>query len=191
MNMIEADKTHEKIIVEILTESFENVMIDNSINFIVGFGKNRKKKLKRLFTYQFKMALMFGKVFTNDDINSVILFIHTKKFTLKRLLLEIHLAFNVIGIMNILKVLKREKVLKMSHSSSDYIHLWLMGTRPSQQGKGTGTTLLRKVLEYYRGKVIILETTAPENVVFYRKSGFDVFEENHALNYPLYFMRHV
>lgn len=189
--MIDADKTHEKIIVEILTESFENIMIDNSINFIVGFGKNRKKKLKGLFTYQFRMALMFGKVFINNDINSVILFIHSKKFTFKRLLLEIQLAFNIIGIMNILKVLKREKLLKMNHSKSDYIHLWLMGTRPSQQGKGTGTTLLRETLEYYKGKTIILETTAQENVTFYRKSGFQVFEENHVLNYPLYFMRHV
>ncbi|WP_228442962.1 GNAT family N-acetyltransferase [Chryseobacterium nematophagum] len=179
------------MIVEILTESFENVMIDNSINFIVGFGKNRKKKLRGLFTYQFRMALMYGKVFINNDLNAVILFIHSKKFTFKRLFLEIHLALNVIGIGNILKVLKREKVLKMNHSSSNYIHLWLMGVRPSQQSKGVGTLLLRETLEYYKRKTIILETTAQENVVFYKKSGFDVFEENHVLNYPLYFMRYV
>lgn len=189
--MINANNTHEKIIVEILTESFENIMIDNSINFIVGKGKNRKNKLRGLFKYQFRMAMMFGKVFINEEMNSVILFIHRKNFSIKRLFLEIQLAINVIGITNILKVLKRESVLKMNHSSSDYVHLWLMGTKPSQQGKGTGTVLLRETLEYYKGKTIILETTAKENVTFYRKSGFEIFEENHVLNYPLYFMKHV
>ncbi|ASW75978.2 hypothetical protein IQ37_17290 [Chryseobacterium piperi] len=189
--MICAKKIQEKKIIEILVDSFEKIYIDNSINFIVGFDKDRKKKLQGLFKFQFRMALMFGNVFINEDNDSVILFLHSKKFTFKRLLLEIDLALNVIGLTNIFKVLKRERVLKSNHNSTNYIHLWLMGTKPSSQGKGKGGRLIRETLDFYSGHTIILETTAPENVKFYQKVGFQIFEENNALNYPLYFMRHV
>nr|WP_279324447.1 GNAT family N-acetyltransferase [Chryseobacterium pyrolae] len=133
---------------------------------------------------------MFGKVFINEDFNSVILFIHSKNFNFKRLLLEVQLVLRVIGIKNIYKVLKRERVLKMNHSNSDYVHLWLMGTKPSFQGRGQGTILLKQALEHYTGRTVILETTALDNLNFYQKSGFQIFEENHVLNYPLYFMRY-
>ncbi|NAW50898.1 GNAT family N-acetyltransferase [Elizabethkingia argentiflava] len=191
--MIIASKKDEDAVIEILVDSFENIHIDNSINFIVGkeTGKQRCYKLRRLFEYQFRMALMFGKVFLSEDLSSTILFIHKKKDNFRSLMLELKLVIQVIGLEKILKILKREKLLKRSHNTKDYIHLWLMATKTAYQGKGIGKHLLAEAINYYSGKTVILETTTIGNVSFYQKLGFRVFEENYSLGFPLFFMKNV
>jgi hypothetical protein len=39
------------------------------------------------------------------------------------------------------------------------------------------------------GEVAWLETDKPENVVFYRRHGFDVAVEERRLGFPIWFMR--
>ncbi len=177
--------------INILCRSFINILIPNSINFVVKKDGNREKRLMALMSYQFDIAMMYGNVFLSDDEKACILYLDKMKFSLKRILLEIKLVISCIGIENVPRVLKREKLLKAYHPEQKFIHLWLMGALPEEQGKGIGSKLLQESMATYSGELIYLETTTPENLKFYKKNGFTIFHETHELDYPLYFLKHV
>lgn len=98
--------------IDILCKSFYNVLIPNSINFVVNENGNRYKKLKALMSYQVDLSLLYGKVFLSNDRKGVILFLDNPPQSLKRFYLELKLIFKCIGISNVFKVLKRENLLK-------------------------------------------------------------------------------
>lgn len=189
--MIIGTAKERDIAIDILCKSFYNILIPNSINFVVNEKGNRYKKLKALMTYQFDLSLLYGKVFLSDDKNGVILYLDNPRQSLKRFYLELKLVFKCIGLSNVFKVLKRESLLKKNHPNHDYIHLWLMGVLPELQGKGIGSKLLNESLKLFQDDFIIVETTTPENLKFYQKNGFTIFHETHQLDYPLYFLKNV
>lgn len=178
-------------VVEILTSSFIDVLIPNSINFVVKNDVKRKERLKSLMEFQFDIALDLGHIFISDDLKACIIYVDKWKSSLKRIILEIKLLFNVIGIENVFQVLKREKIIKSYHPKREFIHLWLMGVKPEAQGTGIGSKLLQETLNFYKGKLIYLETTTPENLKFYKKNGFNIFHNTFELDYPLYFLNYV
>lgn len=186
-----AEKKDKIKVVEILTSSFIDVLIPNSINFVVKNDAKRKERLKSLMEFQFDIALDLGHIFISDDFKGCIIFIDKWKLSLKRIILEIKLLFTVIGIENVFQVLKREKIIKSYHPKGDFIHLWLMGVLPEAQGTGIGSKLLKETLKFYEGKLIYLETTTQENLRFYNKNGFSVFHKTFELDYPLYFLNYV
>ncbi|MCD1119163.1 GNAT family N-acetyltransferase [Chryseobacterium turcicum] len=185
--------THQErdIAIDILCKSFYNVLIPNSINFVVNENGNRYKKLKALMSYQVDLSLLYGKVFLSNDRKGVILFLDNPPQSLKRFYLELKLIFKCIGISNVFKVLKLENLLKKNHPEHEYIHLWLMGVIPEMQGKGAGSQLLNESLQQFRDDFIFVETTTTENLNFYQKNGFAIFNETHQLDYPLYFLKNV
>lgn len=189
--MIKAQKKDRETAIEILTKAFIDVLIPNSINFVVKKDANREKRLRLLMGYQFDIAIMLGVVYFSNDKKGCILYIHKWKNSLTRILLEIKLLFFVIGIENLFKVLKRENLIKLFHPKSNFIHLWLMGVVPEHQGSGIGSKLLQETLQGYKGKLVYLETTTNENLKFYKKNGFNVFHETLELDYPLYFLQNV
>ena len=186
-----AEKKDKIQVVEILTSSFIDVLIPNSINFVVKNDAKRRERLKSLMEFQFDIALDLGHIFISDDFKGCIIYIDKWKLSLKRIILEIKLLFNVIGIENVFQVLKREKIIKSYHPKVDFIHLWLMGVLPEAQGTGIGSKLLKETLKFYEGKLIYLETTTQENLRFYNKNGFSVFHKTFELDYPLYFLNYV
>jgi GNAT superfamily N-acetyltransferase len=141
--------------------------------------------------FQFDKSLLYGNVFLSDDEKGCVLYLDREGFGIKNFLLELKLLFTCIGLENMSKILKREKLLKNFHPKEEFIHLWLMAVVPEQQGKGIGTKLLKESLEAYHGKLIYVETTTPENRNFYKQNGFEIFHETHELDYPLYFLRYV
>jgi len=62
---------------------------------------------------------------------------------------------------------------------------------PGVQGLGVGAALLAAICERLDadGELGWLETDKPENVVFYRRHGFDVDVEERRLGFPIWFMR--
>lgn len=186
-----AEKKDKINVVEILTSSFIDVLIPNSINFVIRNDGKREERLKSLMEFQFDIALDLGHIFISDDFKGCIIFIDKWKLTLNRIILEIKLLFNVIGIENVFQVLKREKIIKSYHPKEEFIHLWLMGVKPEAQGTGIGSKLLHETLNFYKGKLIYLETTTPENLKFYKKNGFKIFHNTFELDYPLYFLNYV
>lgn len=186
-----AEKRDKVEVVKILTSSFIDVLIPNSINYVVKNDAKRNERLKSLMEFQFDMGLELGHIFISDDFKGCIIYIDKWKFSLKRIILEIKLLFNVIGIENVFQVLKREKIIKAYHPKGDFIHLWLMGVLPEAQGTGIGSKLLQETLNFYKGRLIYLETTTQENLRFYNKNGFSIFHKTFELDYPLYFLNYV
>lgn len=186
-----AVKEDKDQVVDILTSSFIDVLIPNSINFVVKNDSRRTERLKSLMEFQFDIGFDLGYIFISDDSKGCIIFINKWKLNIRRIILEIKLLFNVIGIENVFQVLKREKIIKSYHPKGEFIHLWLMGVKPEAQGTGIGSKLLQETLNFYKGKLIYLETTTPENLKFYKKNGFNIFHNTFELDYPLYFLNYV
>ncbi len=178
-------------VVDILCKAFIDVLIPNSINFVVKKSGNRYERLKSLMEYQFDMSMLYGQVFLSDDEKGCVLYLEEKGSGLKKIILEAKLLFNCIGVENVFKVLTREKLLSNYHPKEKFIHLWLMGVLPDEQGNGVGTKLLKESLEVYKNQLIYVETTTPENRAFYKKNGFTIFHETFELDYPLYFLKYV
>lgn len=182
------DKT---AIVDILYAAFITETFPNSINFVIKQDHRRSKRLYHLMDYQCKMALRFGDVFISEDQQGCVLFLYPekKRTTFQTLVWDIKLAIGCIGLKNVPKVIKRERLLKHNHPKVPFLYLWIMGTKPESKGKGVGTKLLNEVLNYYGDtKPIYLETTTESNRNFYMKLGFEIFNESDVLDYPLYFL---
>ncbi|WP_103864382.1 N-acetyltransferase [Aquimarina sp. I32.4] len=189
--MKKASVKDRNTIITILHAAFLTETFPNSINFVAKQDKRRSKRIYYLMEYQCKMAFKFGQIFLSDGQKGCVLFLNPekKRTTLRTILWDIKLAICCIGIKNIYKVLKREKILKKNHPSVPFLHLWIMGVMPDYKGKNIGTKLLKEVLKYYKNvHSIYLETTTESNKHFYEKLGFKVFNETHALEYPLYFL---
>lgn len=189
--MHKATYRDREMAVDILYRAFINILIPNSINFVVNKSGSREKRLKALMYYQFDIALLYGSVFLSNDGKGCILYLEEMKFSLKKIWLEIQLVIHCIGIKRIPNVLAREKLIKAYHPKEKFVHLWLMGIIPEAQGLGIGTFLLQETIKKYAEDLIYVETTTPENLEFYKKNGFSIFHETHKLDYPLYFLSYV
>ncbi|KAJ5371476.1 uncharacterized protein N7496_007568 [Penicillium cataractarum] len=64
-------------------------------------------------------------------------------------------------------------------------YLEIIGVHPSMQGKGVGRAVMETVLTYANGQPIVLECTQEANVQFYRRFGFEVYEETELVDLSL------
>lgn len=183
--MREALNTDKQLVIDILSSSFEE---NKSINFVVKQDAKRKKRIQTLMEYSFFVGQEFGKVFISDDENSCAILIHNKKDTLKSIVWDLKLVFKVIGLRNVLNVLKREKELSANHPNGKFIHLWYVGVFPEHQGKGIGSKLISELMEYYQGQQIYLETSTLTNLPLYKKFGFEIIKEL-DLGYKLFVLK--
>ncbi len=186
-----ASSKDKHIAINILHTSFLTETFPNSINFVAKQDKRRSKRIFYLMKYQCNIALLFGKIFISNNHKSCILILDSekRKTTLKTIFWDIELAIRCIGVRNISKVIKREQILKKNHPTVPFLHLWIMATFPKNRNSGIGTKLLKDVLKYYGNeKPIYLETTTQKNQDFYKKHGFNIYNEIHNLGYPLYFL---
>ena len=71
-----------------------------------------------------------------------------------------------------------------------HVHVGPVGVEPGAQGLGVGAAMMRLLCERLDadGELAWLETDKPENVVFYRRAGFDVAIEDDHLGFPVWFM---
>lgn len=188
-----ATQKDKKLVAKILHDSFIDIEIPNSINFIVKQDKNRSKRLLFLAEYMFHIAYTFGEVYISDNENASLLIVypHKKKVTYKTIWWNILLVTKTIGLNNVLKVLKREQQLKKHHINEPHIHPLVLGVSKEVQGKGIGPKLIKQVFEYHKNNTLpcIIETTTKSNLKLYERFGFNVFKETHEFNYPLYFLR--
>lgn len=178
------NSTPKKKVIQILHDSF----FDNgSIDFVIGSGKGKTKRLRALLDYSYKMGNRFGKIYLSEDerVAAIILKSDLKKTTIQSLIWEVKLLFKSIGIGNAKNVLQREKLLKQNHPKTSFIHLWYIGVQPEYQGNGAGTKMLLQILDEYKHLPIYLETSNPLNVPFYKKYGFKEVNELDGLGYAL------
>ncbi|HEY8638160.1 MAG TPA: GNAT family N-acetyltransferase [Solirubrobacteraceae bacterium] len=88
--------------------------------------------------------------------------------------------------------LKWEEITTPHHPTEPHVYLWQLATDPTHQRTGAGRSLLERLSDSAdeRGLPIWLETTKPENVAYYRGSGFAVEgEEPLPRGATVWFMR--
>ena len=183
--MIIGNITHRRIVIDVLSASFDD---NKSINYIVRQGSNRTKRIRLLMGYCFDVCLSNGHVYVSDDeyACALVLCSEKTKVSIRR---NLSLIFNCTGLLNVIRVLRREKLLKSHHPMELFYHLWFIGVIPIQQNKGIGSKLLGEVLEScdVDRRPVYLETSVLRNIPWYQQHGFKTFHEL-SINYTLYQM---
>jgi ribosomal protein S18 acetylase RimI-like enzyme len=81
--------------------------------------------------------------------------------------------------------------LRTNHSTERHWHVGPVGVEPGLQGRSVGAKVMRMLCEAMdaEGEIAFLETEKPENVVFYRRLGFEVTSESELTGLHTWFMR--
>lgn len=180
--MKKAEYSDKHIVVNILSSAFQS---NKSVVYAVG---NSDARMKRLMRYAFDLCFYYGEIFLSEGNEGCILFISShRKATLRSTIMDFSLAICTIGLRNIFKIFEREKRIKENHPSFPFRHLWFIGVSPDCQGSGVGSRLLTQALST-SNLPVYLETSVVENIAWYEKFNFKVFQEIH-LSYRLYLLR--
>lgn len=176
--MIKASYTDKSHVLDILCDSFDT---NNSVNYVVKQDKNRKQRIRNLMDYSFEVCHLFGEVLLSEDKKAcaLILFPERKKTTLRTVLLDLKLALSSVGLTRVLKVLDRDSKIKRFHPKEPIYYLWFIGVSSGNQGKGIGRALLNEIMKESDSmqRSIYLETSMSENISFYKRAGFEVYNE--------------
>src|ERR1700682_5673552 len=102
--MNRATNDDREFIVSLLADSFKDNL---SVNYIVRQDEIRLNRVRALMEYSFDMCFNFGEVWLSDDTKgcALILYPHSKKFSLLSIWLDIRLIFKAIGLTGITKAL--------------------------------------------------------------------------------------
>ena len=189
--MKKADQSKKALVIDILSESFDE---NKSVNYVVRQENHRKDRIKELMDYSFNVCNAFGEVWISDDEQACALILHPdrKKTTLSTLLWDAKLALSVIGLKRIGAVMGRETKIKSFHPKEPFIYLWFIGVKPELQNKGIGSRLLKEIIEDsdINKRPIYLETSTERNLPWYQNHGFKIFNSL-DIKYTLYMLRRV
>lgn len=187
--MINAGKNDKAVVVDILTGAFDS---NKSVNYIIKQDRHRKRKLRRLMEYSFDVCSLFGKIYLADDKKgcALIMFPERKRVTLQSVLLDLKLIIRCTGFGNTKKAIRREAQIKKLQPNEPMYYLWFIGVDPSNQGQGIGSAILENIIRESESvnKIVCLETSRSENLSWYQKFGFRIYNEL-DLGYRLYFLR--
>ncbi len=165
-------------VVSILTESFADNI---SVNYIIKQDSKKKHRIRKLMEYSFDYCFWFGEILLSDDKKAcaLIIFPYEKTTTFKSVVADIKLIISCTGLINAKKAMQREAIIKKIHPSQPFAYLWFIGVNPSEQNKGTGTVLLKQILEKFKaeGRPVVLETSTERNLPWYGKHGFTIYKE--------------
>lgn len=187
--MRKAEFCDKNLVIDILTDSFET---NQSVNYIVKQDNKRIKRIRSLMDYSFEICYSYGEVFLSDNKNAcaLVLFPDKKKTTFKSILLDIKLILSCVGLNNIMKAMNRESKIKALQHKQLMYYLWFIGVDTKHQNSGIGTDLMNEVIKNsnLRERPIYLETSTLKNLPWYRKFGFDIYNEL-DLSYKLFFLK--
>lgn len=188
--MIKATIEDKALVTEILCASFDDNL---SVNYIVRQDDRRRLRVRRLMEYSFFSCLEFGEVYLSDDraCCALVMFPDRKRFSFAAMFRDLRLLFEVSGLTAVFKLLRRESLIKRRYPSDSLLYyIWFVGTLPGAQGKGMGTLMMNFLLaEASRMKrPVYLETSVLQNVAWYQRMGFSVYDTL-ELGYLLYFLR--
>ncbi|WP_456376174.1 GNAT family N-acetyltransferase [Lutibacter sp.] len=191
--MIQATHKDKKLVVAILTSAFASNTDGSTVNLIVGYGENRSKRMHILMAYLFERAMLFGEIFIADNKKGCLLikYPHQEKITLKTIKLDMQLAFKSIGITNVYKVLKRQRIAAQNYPKENHIRPMIFGVKEDVKGGVTAARLMLHVKNHFKGNTlpVIIDAAAEYNVNLYQKFGFRIIKIEESLGFPMYFLR--
>ncbi|MFA6275791.1 MAG: GNAT family N-acetyltransferase [Pedobacter sp.] len=184
-----ATSNDKQLVVEILTKSFIN---NKSVNYIIPQNELKTYSIYKLMAYSFEVCSICGKVVLSDDGKAcaLILYPEQKKRTLKFFWLDLKLLLTSVGIQNARKALTRKKKINAAQPKLRMAYLWFIGVDPKYQKFGLGKKLMEEIIinTMQDNRPIYLETSTIENLPWYKKFGFEVYDEL-ILDYTLYFLK--
>ena len=187
--MRRAEKDDKPVVVDILANSFKD---NKSVNYIIPQAGSRKKRLLRLMEYSFDYCMLFGEIYLSDDKKAcaLVVFPDKKETNFTGIMLDSKLALSCIGIFNLLNVLKRESKIKTLQPKIPMYYLWFIGVQSEDQHMGRGSSLLGELIirSNSMNRPIYLETSTLNNIPWYQKFGFQIYEEL-DLGYKLFFLK--
>lgn len=175
---MQKNNNHKSAVVDILCQSFDN---NKSVNYVVKQDKKRIQRIRSLMEYSFDVCNMFGSVYLSDDGSACALTLlpENKKTNIKSIFLDLKLIFSCVGFWRVLKVLKRDSLIKSSYLDKSVFYLWFIVVKSTEQHKGHGSALLKEIIKDANllQKPIYLETSMTDNLLFYKKHGFEIYKE--------------
>jgi ribosomal protein S18 acetylase RimI-like enzyme len=104
--------------------------------------------------------------------------------------MDIKLIFQAVGLGGIFKALKREGLIKKVQPKIPMAYLWFIGVNSYYHQAGHGTKLLNEVIDVSerQGLPIYLETSTIANLPWYKKFGFEIYNQLN-LGYTLFFLK--
>jgi len=177
------------LVIDILSRAFDQ---NRSVNYIIKQDSTRARRIRALMAYSYDLCRLFGKVFVSEDKQAcaLVLFPERKKTTLASIMLDLKLITGAIGISRLVHTLRREALLTRIRPRESMCYLWFIGVTPLCQHEGRGGRLLESVLEDSRGtgRPVYLETSTRENLPWYGKFGFEIYDQL-DIGYRLYFLK--
>ena len=171
--MFKAQSKDRPFITHLLAQCFDD---NKSVNYIIPQDRRRPGRLLRLMEYSFDYCQLHGNIFLSDDRQgcALVVYPHKKKPSLRSTLLDLRLITTCIGLTNLRKTLQREVLLKKLHPRDPFCYLWFIGVSTNAQQQGTGSALLREILEQCDSEAlpVYLETSLERNVPWYERFGF-------------------
>jgi ribosomal protein S18 acetylase RimI-like enzyme len=184
-----AEYTDKDCVVNILVNSFYD---NSSVNYIIKQDKKKRVRIKNLMKYSFDLCYHFGEIYISENRKAcaLILFPEKKKYSLKSILIDLKFILSSLDISHLKKAITRDSKIKKLQPSGLKYYLWFIGTEPQHQKEGIGSRLLQEIMEVAlkKERPIYLETSRIDNVKWYQKFGFELYNEL-DLGYRLYFMK--
>ena len=179
--MIQSQKTPRNRTIEILHESFKTnpSMLASVVN-----DRSIDERLKFLVKYLIKDCEII------ENRNTVIAYCSSLSVHRSSFLSKLKLIFKTMNFQVLKDVIQAEKVKKQIRKTlypSDFIYVQMVGTKPSAQGRGFGTSLFKKFIST-QSLPIFLETSNVQNLPFYERLGFQVIEKQQLKKYNCYFL---
>ncbi len=189
--MIKASTEHKMFVIDILKASFKD---NKSVNYIITQDSRKLQRIHALMDYSFEVCSMFGKVLLSDDHKAcaLLLYPEQKRTTLKSFWLDLKLIVTCIGLGNVFKAMDRESKIKKIQPQERLCYLWFIGVNPLYQGLGSASRLLEEIIQECESeqRPIYLETSTIKNLPWYKKFGFEIYDELN-LSYTLFFLKRI
>lgn len=189
--MMKATLEDKSLIVNILAKSFAT---NKSVGYLINQEGNKMRRIQLLMKYSFDVCLQWGDIFLSDNKQgcALILYPEKKRTNFQSIFWDLKLALFSIGLINIAKALRRENEIRKRHPTVPFAYLWFIGVDPVLQGAGVGSSLLEEVIEHSieRNRSVFLETSTLENLPWYKKFGFQIYDEV-DFGYKLFFLKRV
>ncbi|MEJ5993209.1 GNAT family N-acetyltransferase [Pedobacter sp. Du54] len=187
--MINANENDKSLVADILTSAF---LHNKSVNYLIPQDGLKMFRIHELMQYSFEICLLFGEVFLCDDRKGCVLLLYPelKRTTFRSVWLDLKLIFKGIGFRNMFKAIKRESRINAVRPDQRMAYIWFIGVMPEYQHFGLGKRLIEEVIIKTASddRKIFLETSTIENLPWYRKFGFEVYEEL-TFGYTLFFLK--
>lgn len=183
LNKLDKDR-----VLDILVRSFDD---NRSVNYIVRQDARRAARLRALMDYAFKVCHAYGKVLLSEDRKAcALVLLERPAFSWRGMFWDLQLVLGVCGLGRVAKVLARERLIKLRHPAASFYYVWFVGVDPEFAGQGIGSGFLAELIAdaSAMGRDVYLETSTPENLSWYERFGFEVFDSV-EIGYELYFLR--